>query len=62
LIRRTKVKNKILFNQEDLEKIKEELEYRKKIRINHIPVEKKYLIIDRNKFVTAYDLYNNGCV
>lgn len=57
LIRRKKVNRKTLFNQEDLEKIKEELDYRKKIRINHISVEKKYLVIDRNKFVTAYDLF-----
>lgn len=57
LIRRTKVNRKTMFNQEDLEKLREELEYRKKIRINHIPVKNKYIKIDRNKFVTAYDLF-----
>jgi uncharacterized protein YlzI (FlbEa/FlbD family) len=35
LIKKKLVNGKILFCEEDLEKIRQELEYRKKIRINH---------------------------
>ena len=57
LIKKKLVNGKILFCEEDLEKIRQELEYRKKIRINHIPFKKKIIEVDREKYVTAYNLH-----
>jgi hypothetical protein len=47
---------KIYYKQEDVLRYQQELNMRKKIRINHIKPGKKFIEIDREKYSTCYDL------
>ena len=47
---------KIYYKQEDVLRYQQELNMRKKIRINHIKPGKKFIEVDRNRYATCYDL------
>jgi len=56
-IKRKQVGKKIMYSQADIDKYKEELEERKRIRINHKRIINNFIIVDRNIYATAHDLW-----